>query len=169
MNITIDKLEKDYQKAKDELEEAEIDLTYKKNEFYEIQQKRNNRLCKELKKLLSHFYMSMTKSDLFYQAFEELDTLGADCEEILFEDFDSVTIQDETFYATQTHTVEYDKYEHKIKIPETISLKKIEEIFEKYLEKGREVLRQEEITKRNQRYQQYLKLKEEFEKDESPH
>lgn len=167
-NITLDKLDVKYQKAKEELEKAEIELVQKKDAFNEIQQKRNKRMCKELEKLFSYFYYGMKHENLFYDAFYKLDLLGIDSSEVMFDEFEKVEMDGSNYRVVQIHRVDYEKYEHEIIIPETILFQQIKEIFDEYLEKEKELTKQEEIEQKNRRYKQYLELKKEFENEESP-
>lgn len=163
MAITLEKLEIDYLKAKEAYEEAEKELSIKKEEFKKIKTKRNKRICKEFENLFSSFWANISYSEIFFDAFYELQKLGIDSEDVLFQDFDDVKLIENYIVLIQIHVVEYDQYTHEIKIPTSVSYIEVKKILETFIQKEKELKEKEEKEQKAKRYQLYLKLKEEFE------
>ncbi len=171
MNEALEKIEKDYLNAETALENAEKAFLAKQEEFNKMKTKYEKRMCKELMNLFHSFYGGITHSDTFYNAFQELHSLnylGINCDEVLFDDFEDIKICDSYFVLIQYNRVGFEKYEHKTFIPSNIPFSKIKEVLDKYLEKEKELLQREAEINKAKRYKQYLELKKEFEKEESP-
>lgn len=165
---TIEKLESDFMKAKMKYEEAQKALEEKKTAFEIIRKKRNKKICKELETILSNFYNCITHSENFFNAFCEMESLGVDSDELLFQDIDCVLLDEEEnkFIVRQIHSVNYNEtYEHDTFIPTEISIETIRNIVNIYIEKEKELKIREEKERKQRRYEEYLRLKKEFEEE----
>lgn len=166
----LEKLEIDFMTARTEYEEAQKTLEEKKAIFEQITKKRNNKMLKELKALFNDFYKNIEHVGNFFNAFCDMENIGVDSDELMHQEVECVLLNDkeDMFIIRQIHTVSYNEcYERDTFIPVDVSLKTLKEIFDKYIEKDKEQTIKEEKESKQRRYEEYLKLKKEFEGEEN--